>query len=484
MLQTSRFRVFALLILLGALITPNSHAQTAVDGAVGGTVVDASGAIVSGATVTVVDNATNAEQTAKADSAGYFRVIHLQPGTYSVTITAPGFEPYKSVDVDRPGRAADHDRCSYAGRINLADRRGHRRRSPGEHHQSGFCRHHRPESPSRSPGQQLSLVQLRSADAGVVNDSNGYGLLSFRGQSTLLNNVTIDGTDDNQAFFSEERGRTRAGYSTAKESVQEFQVNTSNYSVEYGRSAGGIVNSVTKSGTNSFHGVGYYFDRDSAWAATNSTVTHPVEVSNTPPTYQVVPFKPTDLRRQYGLAVGGPIWKDKIFFFFAADRFYHDFPAAATITGASANSNFYTPADAALPAGKKCGGTGSAAPSYQDANVCQIATNTGLPYAGSYTVYNAGIAGLQIHPRYGAANRRSDHLLPQDRLAGEREESRFGGSQPDALDLPGRHPDQPGRRLRTLKFRQRLCTRQLDRRQTRHPVHPGLEQRSALHVWP
>ena len=104
---------------------------------------------------------------------------------------------------------------------------------------------------------------------GVVNDSNGFGLLSFRGQSTLLNNVTIDGTDDNQAYFSEERGRTRAGYSTIKAAMQEFQVNTSNYSVEYGRSAGGIVNSVTKSGSNAFHGEGYYFDRDSAWAAQN-----------------------------------------------------------------------------------------------------------------------------------------------------------------------------------------------------------------------
>ena len=76
-------------------------------------------------------------------------------------------------------------------------------------------------------------------------------------------------------------------------------------------------------------------------------------------------------------------------------RFYHDFPAAATITGASPNANFYTPADAALPAGKTCGATGSAAPNYQDTNVCQIATDTGLPYAASYTVYNAGIAGLQ-----------------------------------------------------------------------------------------
>ena len=62
---------------------------------------------------------------------------------------------------------------------------------------------------------------------GVVNDASGFGLLSFRGMSTLLNNNTIDGADNNQAFFSEERGRTRIGYSSAKASVQEFQVNTS-----------------------------------------------------------------------------------------------------------------------------------------------------------------------------------------------------------------------------------------------------------------
>jgi hypothetical protein len=407
--QTSRFRVFALLILLGALTTPNSRAQTAVDGAVGGTVVDASGAIVGGATVTVVNNATNAEQTATADGSGYFRVIHLQPGTYNVTISASGFQPYKSVDV-----------TVQVGLLTTIDAHV----QVGSTSQTVEVTGAAPLINTTNPDfagiidqrvlHDLPVSNYRWSSyalltPGVVNDSNGYGLLSFRGQSTLLNNVTIDGTDDNQAFFSEERGRTRAGYSTAKESVQEFQVNTSNYSVEYGRSAGGIVNSVTKSGTNSFHGVGYYFDRDSAWAATNSTVTHPVQVSNTPPTYKVVPFKPTDLRRQFGLAVGGPIWKDKIFFFFAADKFYHDFPAAATITGASANSNFYTPADAALPAGKTCGATGSAAPNYQDANVCQIATNTGQTYASSYTVYNAGIAGLQS--TLGTAPRTGDQTI-------------------------------------------------------------------------
>ncbi len=395
MQQTSRFSFFALLALLCASITPVSHAQTAVDGAVGGTVVDTSGAIVADATITVHENATNAEQTARSDAAGYFRVMHLRPGTYSVTITASGFEPYKSVDL-----------TVQVGLLTTMD--AHMR--VGSTSQTVEVSGASPLVNTTNPDfagiiDQNTLHDLPVSNyrwssyalltPAVVNDSNGYGLLSFRGQSTLLNNVTIDGTDDNQAFFSEERGRTRAGYSTAKESVQEFQVNTSNYSVEYGRSAGGIVNSVTKSGSNGFHGVGYYFDRDSAWAATNSTVTHPVEVSSAPPSYEVVPFKPTDLRRQYGLAVGGPIWKDKIFFFFAADRFYHDFPAAATITGASANANFYTPADATLSAGKKCGGTGSAAPSYQDANVCQIATDTGLTYAGSYSVYTAGIAGLQ-----------------------------------------------------------------------------------------
>src|ERR1700722_18179669 len=298
--QTARVWCLTLLTVLIAFSAPSVLAQTAVDGAVGGTVADTSGAIVSGATVTVLENATNAEQKTIADSAGYFRVIHLQPGTYTVTINAPGFEPYKSVGA-----------IVQVGLLTTIDAH----LQVGSTAQTVEVTGAAPLVNTTNPDfagivdqkvlHDLPVSNYRWSSyalltPGVVNDSNGYGLLSFRGQSTLLNNVTIDGTDDNQAFFSEERGRTRAGYSTAKESVQEFQVNTSNYSVEYGRSAGGIVNSVTKSGTNGFHGVGYYFDRDSAWAATNSTVTHPVEVSNTPPTYSVLPFKPTDLRRRYG----------------------------------------------------------------------------------------------------------------------------------------------------------------------------------------
>ena len=89
---------------------------------------------------------------------------------------------------------------------------------------------------------------------GVVSNSDGFGLLSFRGISYLLNNTTVDGADDNQAYFSEARGRTRSSYTVSQAAVQEFQVNTSNYSAEYGRAAGGVINTVTKSGANKLHG--------------------------------------------------------------------------------------------------------------------------------------------------------------------------------------------------------------------------------------
>ena len=383
----------ALFILLTFVST--ARAQSAVDGAVGGNVLDSTGAVVPNASVIVRNIGTNAQQQAVTDSSGYFRVIHLQPGIYELKIEASGFDTYdaKSITI-QVGSLTDVE-----ARLKV-----------GSSSQTVEVTGSAPLVNTSTPDfagvvDQVSLHDLPennyrwSAFAlltpGVVNDSNGYGLLSFRGQSTLLNNVTIDGTDDNQAYFSEERGRTRAGYSTIKAAVQEFQVNTSNYSVEYGRSAGGIVNSITKSGTNGLHGEGYYYDRDSAWAAQNTYVTHPVQVSANPITYSVQSFKPTDLRRQYGFGVGGPILRDKIFFFLAADRFYHDFPGAATITGATANANFYSTPDPDISTtGKVCGGSGATAPSYPDAQVCQFSTDTGLAYTVAAPIYSSYINGL------------------------------------------------------------------------------------------
>jgi hypothetical protein len=132
----------------------------------------------------------------------------------------------------------------------------------------------------------------------------------------------VDGADNNQAFFSEERGRTRISYSSSEASIQEFQINTSNYSAEYGRAAGGVVNAVTKSGTNQLHGQAFWYDRSSDWGAINPFQTHLVNGVATP-------FLPEDKRHQFGGGIGGPVIKDKLFFFFSADQQLRPFPAVA-----------------------------------------------------------------------------------------------------------------------------------------------------------
>ncbi len=144
--------------------------------------------------------------------------------------------------------------------------------------------------------------------------------------SGLLNNSTIDGGDNNQAFFSEERGRTRLNYAISQSAIQEFQVNTSNFSAEYGRAAGAVVNAVTKSGTNSFHGSGFYYNRDERLAARNPFSFGSQRIDGVMTT---VPLKPEDRRHQFGGTIGGPIKKDKLFFFFSYDQQKRNFPGVA-----------------------------------------------------------------------------------------------------------------------------------------------------------
>ena len=313
-----RGRGIACLAILIALIAPASLAQTAVDGAVGGTVVDAS-APSSAAPPSLFTITEPTQSKLPKRMMRVFRLIHLQPGSYTVTVTASGFEPYKAVDVVQVGLLTTIDAHMQVGSTS----------------QTVEVTGATPLVNTTNPDfagiidqkilHDLPVSNYRWSSyalftPGVVNDSNGYGLLSFRGQSTLLNNVTIDGTDENQAFFSEERGRTRAGDPTAKEAVQEFQVNTSNYSVEYGRSAGGIVKLGHQERHQQLPWRGLLFRPRQRLGRNQQHVTHPVEVSDTPPTYRWFHSNQPIFRRQYGLAVGGPIWKDKVFFFFAADQ--------------------------------------------------------------------------------------------------------------------------------------------------------------------
>ena len=243
---------------------------------------------------------------------------------------------------------------------------------------------------------------------------SGFGLVSVRGISTILNNVEIDGADDNQAYFSEERGRTREAYSTSASAVREFQVNTGVYPAEFGRAAGGVINSVTKSGTNQLHGEVYFYDRESNWNAYNDQTTITTLNQSTGKNV-TVPVKPEDLRKIYGFTVGGPIIKDKLFFIYTYDQHAHIFP----MLGAPANpSLFYATPDAALPGGTACSATGymsGTASNTLDEQICTLAARLSVSgqtqyghnvsYANAVSLYNSGINALNsdmgLIPRTG-----------------------------------------------------------------------------------
>ena len=405
-MTAKKFSSFALLALLCAAATSRGSAQSAVDGAIGGNIEDRTGAVVPKATVTIHSNSTNAEQKVMTDDAGFFRVIHLTPGTYTITVDASGFQAFKSSNVNvELGMLTDpHARLAPAGSSETIDVNSS---GPVINTTSNdFSNVIDQKVLEDLPVNNYRWSAYALLTPGVVSDANGFGLLSFRGQSTLLNNVTFDGVDDNQAFFSEERGRTRVGYSTAKASIQEFQVNTSNYSVEYGRSAGGVVNAVTKSGTNAIHGEAYFFDRDAGWGAKNPYTTHAVQTGTAPIAFQSQVFKPKDWRKQMGIGIGGPIIKDKLFFFFAFDKFLRNFPG---VSAPSSPTLFYAVPDATPPS-NTCAGTTTAT---VDGAVCQLAANLhgttvalATPfYATALTTYTNGIAGLSsmtgLTPRIG-----------------------------------------------------------------------------------
>ncbi len=401
-------------------------AQSSVDGAIAGTIQDKSGSVIPGAAITIHSNGTNAEQTATADTSGFFRVVHLQPGSYTVTITSPGFQTYRSPDVVvQVGQLTNVDAgLPVGGASETVEVTG---ALPSINTTSpDFANVIDLEVLGNLPVNNYRWSSYALLTPGVVADSNGFGLLSFRGQSTLQNNVSLDGADDNQAFFAEERGRTRAGYSTAQSSIQEFQVNTSNYSVEYGRAVGGVVNSITKSGTNKFHGDLYFQDRDAGWGAFNP-YTRVARQDPSTGAFNLQSYKPKDWRKQYGGSVGGPIFKDRLFFFVAVDKYKRNFPGTAV---ASNPTSFFATPDATLPAGTACNGTktatsagnGIGAPSTVDAAICTLAGNlagtsgsaaTAAQYAAAQPRYVSGLVGLNTVLGPVARNGDQNILFPK-----------------------------------------------------------------------
>jgi hypothetical protein len=284
--------------------------------------------------------ATNATGEATTDATGHFAVIHLQPGVYSVSAMLSGFGSYTQENVTvEVGRVTNLDVVlGVAGQAETVNVTAQTPIINTE--QSDFSTNINQTTIANLPTNTRRWSTFALATPGAAPDGN-FGLVSFRGISGLLNSNSVDGGDNTQAFFAEERGRTRLAYSLSADAVREFQVTTSNYSAEYGRAAGGVVNAVTKSGTNEVHGSGFYFIRDNKWAATNpfQTQTQLVNGAST-----VVQLKPADRRQQFGATIGGPIQKDRVFFFFSYDQQKRNFPGVAAPSNPGA---FFAPFSAA-----------------------------------------------------------------------------------------------------------------------------------------
>jgi hypothetical protein len=225
-------------VLLGLLVISfgvlQVSAQSTTDGAIGGTVTDPSGAVVPGANVNTKNLGTGSSATGSTDGSGRYLVGHLSPGTYSLEIAASGFGGFRATSVTvEVGRVTTIDaQLNVKALTETVDATAEAPVITTD--RSDFSTNINNDSINNLPANGRRWSTFALATPGAVPDGN-FGLVSFRGVSGLLNNNTVDGGDNNQAFFAEEKGRTRISYSISESSIQEFQVNTSNYSAEYGR---------------------------------------------------------------------------------------------------------------------------------------------------------------------------------------------------------------------------------------------------------
>ena len=247
--------VFAFLAVFAGAASRRGFAQSTTEGAIGGTVTDQTKAVVPGATVTAKNTATNTTTSTVTDANGHFTVIRLNPGTYTVDVSLSGFTPFNQGGVIvEVGRVTNMDvTISVGGQVESVSVVA---QAPVINRESSdLSTNINQTSIANLPVSARRWSNYVLSTPGAAPDGT-FGLISFRGISGLLNNNTVDGGDNTQAFFAEERGRTRLSYSLSLGAVQEFQVTTSNYSAEYGRAAGGVVNAVTKSGGNKIQGEG------------------------------------------------------------------------------------------------------------------------------------------------------------------------------------------------------------------------------------
>ena len=409
------FAAFFLAALALAGMTTAAFAQSSTSGAISGTVADANGARLPGVAISIASAELGVTRSAKVNSSGEFIVDSLPPAVYTVTFTLDGFETYKeeNVTVTVGSNTNVSPKLKVGSISNTVDVTAENLDMHSQDSSISTVIDHTQLDNLPFNGRRGSDFARRTP--GVVSNLQGFGLLSFRGISYLLNNNTIDGADDNQAYYSEARGRTRTAFTIPPSGIQEFQVNTSNYSAQYGRAAGGVINTVTKSGTNSLHGELFFYDRDNDLGGATNPYTL-LSIAQPNGTYNSVPTKPTDWRKNWGGTVGGAILRDKLFWIYTYDQERRNFPG---ISRPTSPNDFFAPAASALPAGETCSTSTFTAATQGlttegDYNSCLVAALLGVNYQAGSAYYTQGLGILQTF--IGSVPRTQDQVINLPKL--------------------------------------------------------------------
>ncbi|MHB8500783.1 MAG: TonB-dependent receptor [Candidatus Acidiferrales bacterium] len=309
------------LLALAGLVDPQAAKAQTATGTITGTVTDPKGLPVGEANVVARNQDTNTESSFPTNAAGIYVAPYLQPGNYEVTVSKNGFQTVIHKDVvvhvgDRLTIDVQLPLQTQQMSITVTEEAPVLETSKTEQSQTV----------SQSQVEGLPIATRRWENFALltpaVTTDGSSGLSSFRGISGLYNGNSVDGANNTQAFFSEARGRAIiVTYVYSPDSIKEFQVSASNYSAEYGQAAGGVVNAVTRSGGNEWHGDLFYNLRYPDLNAldplgkTRGITTQTVHQQN-----------------QFGGSFGGPIIKEKLFFFGTYDGFRKVNPILYTST--------------------------------------------------------------------------------------------------------------------------------------------------------
>ncbi|MDQ6759533.1 MAG: carboxypeptidase-like regulatory domain-containing protein, partial [Acidobacteriota bacterium] len=243
-------------------------AQVEIGGAaLNGTVTDATGAAVPNAKVTATSTSTGLTRTTQTNQSGLYSFTGLPVSSYDLTVDSPGFKNTRRTGINLSVGAV--------ATVDVAVELGTAQETVSVTAEVPVIETTRSQTSTTVTSQQVRDLPINGRNfldftlltPGVVRDPTRGGDLSFGGQRGTSNSLVVDGSDSNNVFFGQSTGRSGGGrnpYSFSQDAVQEFQVNTNTYNAEIGRAGGGVINVITKSGTNDFHGTAFEFFRDKA----------------------------------------------------------------------------------------------------------------------------------------------------------------------------------------------------------------------------